>query len=88
MSNQCVYAAWSQVENFGMHLNVDGTILYGIKVESIQDKKADWICIDHLSRLLVDVHQDSSRIINDLLSSYVPPPRQTQKRDRERGERA
>lgn len=26
--------------------------------------------LDHLSRLLVDVHQDSSKIMNDLLSQY------------------
>jgi len=59
-----------QVENFGMHLNVDGTIMYGIKVEAILERKADDISLDHLSRVLVDVHQDSSQIINDLLSSY------------------
>jgi WD repeat-containing protein 35 len=59
-----------QVENFGMHLNVDGTILYGIKVEAILERQADSISLDHLSRLLVDVHQDSSQIMNDLLSQY------------------
>ena len=59
-----------QIENFGMHLNVDGTILYGIKVEAIMDRHADHISLDHLSRLLVDVHQDSSEIMNDLLSGF------------------
>ena len=57
-----------QVEMFGMHLSVDGTILYGMKVEAIMDRLSDNISLDHLSRLLVDVHQDSSKIMNDLLS--------------------
>jgi hypothetical protein len=59
-----------QVENFGIHLNVDGTIFYGIKVDSILDKRSDRISVDLLSRLLVDIHQDSSEIMDDLLSSY------------------
>jgi len=59
-----------QVENFGMHLNVDGTIMYGLKIEAIMERKADDISLDMLSRLLVDVQKDSSQIINDLLSAY------------------
>jgi WD repeat-containing protein 35 len=59
-----------QIEHFGMHLNSDGSLIYGIKVEAIMDRKEDDISIDHLSRLLVDVHQDSSLIVNDLLSQY------------------
>jgi hypothetical protein len=59
-----------QVENFGMHLNVDGTILYGMKVEAIMERKADDVSLDMLSRLLVDVQSDSSKIIGDLLSVY------------------
>lgn len=59
-----------QVENFGIHLNVDGTIFYGIKVDAILDKRSDRVSVDLLSRLLVDIHQDSSEIMDDLLSSY------------------
>ena len=59
-----------QIENFGMHLNVDGTILYGVKIEAIMNRLSDSISLDLLSRLLVDVHQDSSLIMNDLLSHY------------------
>ena len=58
-----------QVENFGMHLNVDGTVLYGIKIEAIMDCTEESVSVDMLSRLLVDVHQDSSQIMNDLLSA-------------------
>jgi WD repeat-containing protein 35 len=59
-----------QVENFGMHLSVDGTIIYGVYVDAILERQHDDISLDHLSRLLVDVHQDSSQIMNDLLSQY------------------
>ncbi|KAJ0397996.1 hypothetical protein P43SY_004057 [Pythium insidiosum] len=59
-----------QVEHFGMHLNSDGSLIYGIKVEAILERQADDISIDHLARLLVDVHQDSSMLVNDLLSQY------------------
>jgi WD repeat-containing protein 35 len=59
-----------QIESFGMHIDGNGTIVYGMNVEAIMDKSADSIFVDHLSRLLVDVHSDSSKIINDLLSSH------------------
>jgi len=59
-----------QIENFGIHLNVDGTVIYGIKIEAIMERTEESISVDMLSRLLVDVHQDSSQIMNDLLSAY------------------
>ncbi|TMW59514.1 hypothetical protein Poli38472_004583 [Pythium oligandrum] len=59
-----------QIESFGMHLNGDGTIIYGMYIDAIMDQSADSIYVDHLSRLLVDVDLDSSKIINDLLSPH------------------
>ncbi|KAF1320890.1 hypothetical protein FI667_g12271, partial [Globisporangium splendens] len=59
-----------QIESFGMHLNGDGTIVYGMFIDAIMDQAADSICVDHLSRLLVDVDLDSSKIIDDLLSPH------------------
>ena len=56
-----------------MHLNVDGTIIYGVYIDAVVDRKLDDISVDHLSRLLVDIHQDSSQIMNDLLSQYQRP---------------
>ena len=41
-----------------------------MKVEAIMERKADDVSLDMLSRLLVDVHSDSSKILNDLLSVY------------------
>jgi hypothetical protein len=59
-----------QVEEFGMHFGVEGKVLYGMKMNAIQDRKADDMCIDLLARVLVDVHLDSSRITKDLISAY------------------
>ena len=59
-----------QVEFFGMHLNVSGNVIYGMEIEAIGARQKDDISIDELSRLLVDVHQDSSEIMDDLLTPY------------------
>lgn len=59
-----------QVEQFGVHMREDGAVIYGLKVEAIMDRLADSISLDHLARLLVDIHQDSSTIVDSLISSY------------------
>ena len=59
-----------QVENFGMHYGVDGKVIYGMYIEAIQEHLGDDINIDMLSRLLVDVHLDSSQITESLISPY------------------
>lgn len=59
-----------QVENFGMHLHVSGSLLYGVKINAIQNHMERSIPLDLLARLLVDIHQDSSKVIQDLLSRY------------------
>lgn len=59
-----------QVENFGLHIRVDGTIVYGMHIEAILDRIKDNISLDHLARVLVDVQQDSSTILVSLLSTY------------------
>jgi hypothetical protein len=65
-----------------MHFDVDGSIFYGMKLESVQDKMRDNISLVHLAKVFVDVHQDSSRyhtpplnasllrIAQDLISDY------------------
>eukprot|EP00960_Hanusia_phi_P068546 766873-Hanusia_phi.AAC.1 len=59
-----------QVEYFGMHMDVDGGIMIGLKVEAIEKSPAEQLSIDLISRLVVDIMNDSSRIIDDLLSEY------------------
>nr|CCA20194.1 conserved hypothetical protein [Albugo laibachii Nc14] len=59
-----------QLENFGIHLHVTGELLYGVNVDAIMDHTSEAIPLSLLTLLLVDVHQDSSDIICDLLSQY------------------
>lgn len=59
-----------QVETFGCSLTATGSCLYGMQVEAIMDRIKDHISLDHLSRLLVDVHMDSSKIVDSVLSAY------------------
>ena len=47
-----------QIEEFGMHLDMDGTIIYGMFIEAVQERQADDISVDDLSRVMVDIHQD------------------------------
>ena len=60
-----------QIENFGIHFSKEGTVVYGMKVESIQEKLGkDGLSVDYLCRVLADVHEDSSNIVDSLLSGY------------------
>ena len=59
-----------QVETFGVSLNAEGTCFYGMQVEAVMDRIKDNISLDHLSRLLVDVQQDSSKIVSSIISQY------------------
>ena len=59
-----------QVEEFGMHISVDGSLMYGMFIEAIMSDHADSISVDDLTRVMVDVHQDSSEIMNDILSEF------------------
>jgi WD repeat-containing protein 35 len=59
-----------QVETFGVSLNAEGTCFYGLQVEAVLDRIKDNISLDHLSRLLVDVQQDSSAIVDAIISQY------------------
>lgn len=59
-----------QVETFGVSVNAEGTCFYGLQVEAVMDRIKDNISLDHLSRLLVDVQQDSSSIVDSIISQY------------------
>ena len=45
-------------------------MLYGIKIEAIMDHGADNVSLDLMSRLLMDIQNDSTRIIDSLVSEY------------------
>jgi hypothetical protein len=59
-----------QVETFGVSLNAEGTCFYGLQVEAVMDRIKDNISLDHLSRLLVNVQQDSSAVVDAIISQY------------------
>jgi WD repeat-containing protein 35 len=59
-----------QIEEFGVSVRQDGSIMYGLQVESVLDRLYRNISMDHLSRLLVDIIQDSSHVAHNLLSVY------------------
>ena len=48
---------------FGVSINYTGTCFYGMQIEAVLDRIKDNLSLDHLSRLLVDVHQDSSALL-------------------------
>lgn len=59
-----------QIENFGIHINEEGFINYGLRCEGIMHAVKDELSLDNLSRLLVDVQVDSSKIIDNLVSPH------------------
>mmetsp|Transcript_13783 Transcript_13783/g.29594 ORF Transcript_13783/g.29594 Transcript_13783/m.29594 type:complete len:868 (-) Transcript_13783:1415-4018(-) len=59
-----------QVETFGVSMNAEGTCFYGMQLEAVMNRVKDNISLDHLSRILVDVQQDSSSIVDSVVSQY------------------
>lgn len=59
-----------QVENFGINCNADGFIMYGMECNAIMHAVKDGLSLDNMSRLLVDVHSDSSAVVDNLLSPH------------------
>ena len=57
-----------QVESFGIHVSKIGGLLFGMRIEAIQERVKKGISLDYLSRLIVDAHGDSSTIADSLLS--------------------
>lgn len=58
----------TQIENFGIRYQRDGTTLYGLKLEAVMDKILNDISLDYLSRVMTDIHMDSSQVTQSLTS--------------------
>ncbi len=54
----------------GMAVHSNGDTHFGLKIESVLDNDTDHISLDYLARVLMDIRQDSSQIIDSLISSY------------------
>eukprot|EP00217_Crustomastix_stigmatica_P003168 CAMPEP_0183819664 /NCGR_PEP_ID=MMETSP0803_2-20130417/64255_1 /TAXON_ID=195967 /ORGANISM="Crustomastix stigmata, Strain CCMP3273" /LENGTH=906 /DNA_ID=CAMNT_0026064553 /DNA_START=199 /DNA_END=2916 /DNA_ORIENTATION=- len=59
-----------QIENFGVHFSEEGLISYGLHIDAIMDRIREHMSLDQLSRLLVDVIEDSSKVVANLLSAH------------------
>lgn len=46
------------------------TVTLAGQVEAVMDRIKDNISLDHMARLLVDVQQDSSGIVDSIISQY------------------
>ncbi|MHA1893677.1 MAG: hypothetical protein ACTSX4_04160 [Candidatus Helarchaeota archaeon] len=61
-----------QEEQFGVYVNEDGSIIYGCKLLSLNQKdiRKHHVSIDHLTRVLGDLVEDSSSLIQTILSNF------------------
>jgi WD repeat-containing protein 35 len=60
-----------QVEHVGVHVSSSGVVAYGCVLDSVSDRTSGAnISLDLISRVLADLKQDTSKLIDDLISSY------------------
>jgi len=59
-----------QIENFGVHVSSSGKVLYGLELDSVAGRSKDHVSVDHLSRVISDIVQDSSQMMDTLLTDY------------------
>jgi uncharacterized protein YjgD (DUF1641 family) len=59
-----------QIENFGVHFGESGLVTYGLRLNAIMDRVKDKLSLDLMSRLLVDVTDDSSKVVSNLFSAH------------------
>jgi len=59
-----------QVEHFGIRYQRDGVTTYGFKLEAVMESVIDNISLDHLSRVMSDIHIDSSKLSKSLMSPH------------------
>jgi len=59
-----------QIENFGVHFGETGLVTYGLRLDAIMDRIKNMLSLDLMSRLLVDVTDDSSKVVGNLLTTH------------------
>jgi hypothetical protein len=57
-----------QIEFFGINMNANGCVTYGMRMEAIGVHIADRVQLEGISRVFVDMNQDAARVCGDLLS--------------------
>jgi WD repeat-containing protein 35 len=59
-----------QDEHFGVHVEYTGKVLYGLDLLEVAGRGKDHVSLDHLSRVLADLIQDSSEMMGTLITDY------------------
>lgn len=59
-----------QVEEFAVHIDSKGFIRYGLEVLAVNERDQNKVSLDHLPRVMVDILQDSTTIMETLLTNY------------------
>mmetsp|Transcript_29360 Transcript_29360/g.72630 ORF Transcript_29360/g.72630 Transcript_29360/m.72630 type:complete len:796 (+) Transcript_29360:1982-4369(+) len=59
-----------QIENFGVHFGESGLVTYGLRLDAIMDRVKNKLSLDLMSRLLVDVTNDSSKVVSNLFAAH------------------
>jgi len=59
-----------QVEEFGCHVHFDGSVIYGLEINSVMEALGERMSMDKLCRLLVDIQQDSSFLTYSITTAY------------------
>jgi len=57
-----------RVQEFGVHINQNGVVLVAVQIEALQDREWDDIAPQLLAAVLVELHKDSSVIVDPMLS--------------------
>lgn len=61
--------AVKQEEEFGVHVDSSGRVIYGIEMVTIDNEK-ELFSMDRLTRIIADIVDDSSKMMNTLVSSF------------------
>ena len=60
-----------QVEHLGVSVTAGGSVAYGAVLHAINDRIDGCnLSLDDISRVLADLKQDSSQLVDDLISGY------------------
>ncbi len=59
-----------QEESFGCYVNHTGKAVYGLELISTGNRESEAISVDDVSRILVDIWEDSSKMMSTLISPY------------------
>lgn len=63
-------AGIKQVEDVGVHFHHDGSVVYGSRIDTIMGAEPTDSSLDLLTRVLVDLEQDTGFITSNLLTMY------------------